>query len=559
MGSSEQVDGKKITPHGWQVDALESYYEADKQDFLAVVTPGGGKTIWGLLVATQLPEVQRLIVVCPTTEVKNQWEETAAKEFGIKLSDLDRCDSNHLTTTYQQVASRPELFAKLVAEMPSIVIFDEIHHASDKNSWGTLIQAAFNGSKRRLALTGTAFRSDSDAIPFITYEDGKCKPDFVYGYGEAVRDGICRNVIGHVFGGEVGWIREGEDAEKTATFSDLLKKTDRSARLEASLKPEGGFMRTILQTADDKLSEYPGEGGLVIANSTEHADRIATVLAELIGEKPVVVHSGLKGAHKRIDAFRQGKGKWLVSVQMVSEGVDIERLRVLVYVTKIATEMFLRQAVGRVVRRTGDAHVYFPAHEPFCKVIDEIEHDRFHVIDEPKEMGGSNGGGGGQKRMIEATFSRGWEVGGGEGLSRDEPSEEMERLKDEAKANRSEIEKRRYEKRKKTEWVKGVRERQRTQVYKQKRSKKDKVRWASKDQAFWEDHYKKRRDRYAEDPDYRESIIERNREQRRINKIAKALLETEEAKQNGWDLKKCREVIREREKGDDGAGSAAVK
>ncbi len=45
--------------------------------------------------------------------------------------------------------------------------------------------------------------------------------------------------------------------------------------------------------------------------------------------------------------------RWLVSVLMVSEGVDIPRLRVGVYATPARTELFFRQVMGRFVRRTG--------------------------------------------------------------------------------------------------------------------------------------------------------------------------------------------------------------
>ena len=67
-------------------------------------------------------------------------------------------------------------------------------------------------------------------------------------------------------------------------------------------------------------------------------------------EKPVIVHNKEKGSHNKLKAFKGNKEKWLVSVQMVSEGVDIPRLRVLVYLPTKMTELFFRQAIGRVVR-----------------------------------------------------------------------------------------------------------------------------------------------------------------------------------------------------------------
>ena len=57
-------------------------------------------------------------------------------------------------------------------------------------------------------------------------------------------------------------------------------------------------------------------------------------------------------ASTRIAEFAGGTAPWLVAVRMVSEGVDIPRLRVGVYATTTTTELFFRQAVGRFVRWT---------------------------------------------------------------------------------------------------------------------------------------------------------------------------------------------------------------
>jgi superfamily II DNA or RNA helicase len=56
------------------------------------------------------------------------------------------------------------------------------------------------------------------------------------------------------------------------------------------------------------------------------------------------------GASERISAFASDRSEWLVAVRMVSEGVDIPRLRVGVYATTTTTDLFFRQAVGRFVR-----------------------------------------------------------------------------------------------------------------------------------------------------------------------------------------------------------------
>jgi hypothetical protein len=56
------------------------------------------------------------------------------------------------------------------------------------------------------------------------------------------------------------------------------------------------------------------------------------------------------GASQAIAEFATSTLPWLVAVRMVSEGVDIPRLRVGVFATTTTTELFFRQAVGRFVR-----------------------------------------------------------------------------------------------------------------------------------------------------------------------------------------------------------------
>ena len=67
----------------WQADALERYLTERPRDFLAVATPGAGKTTFALRVATELldrGEVQRICVVAPTEHLKTQWAEAAARK-----------------------------------------------------------------------------------------------------------------------------------------------------------------------------------------------------------------------------------------------------------------------------------------------------------------------------------------------------------------------------------------------------------------------------------------------------------------------------------------------
>ena len=140
----------------------------------------------------------------------------------------------------------------------------------------------------------------------------------------------------------------------------------------------------MLQAGSEKLTELrlrmPNAGGLVIAHSIEMAEYMVELLERLEGERPMLVHSNMPNPNSKIKAFRNTNKRWLVSVAMVSEGVDIKRLRVLAYLPNALTELAFRQAVGRVVRTAGPdddtrAYVVMPSFETFDRYARRVEEE----------------------------------------------------------------------------------------------------------------------------------------------------------------------------------------
>lgn len=348
----------------WQQAAHDHYFATDRQDYLLQATPGGGKTKLGLYIARRLlneGKIGRIVMIAPSIVIKRQWQEDAFTHFGMSLCDREDYESGvaGLVTTYQEVAGVPEKFSRYCEQDAALAILDEVHHAGEKKSWGNTLEQAVQ-TARRLALTGTPFRTDNHKIAFVNYMDGTCTPDYVYTYREAVRDGYCRNMNFPRFGGMASWQREGEAAKEVAISSRIPRK-ERAAMVQAVLDPNGGFVKSMLGHANERLSEMPGAGGLVLADSIEHARGLAKTLEDLTGVKPVMATSDLKGAAwKNICNFRESDDRWIVTVRMVSEGVDIPRLRVVCYLTKYCTDLFFQQAVGRASRGTGEAYFYVP-------------------------------------------------------------------------------------------------------------------------------------------------------------------------------------------------------
>jgi superfamily II DNA or RNA helicase len=389
----------------WQHVAFSKYLECRERDFLAVATPGAGKTIFALRIAHYLlstEKVSRVVIVCPSRHLKKQWADKAA-EVGIDIdpdwSNSEQGESRDyhgIAITYQQVDSNPEIH-RVHCRESTFVIFDEPHHMGESLSWGESIQTAFGPATQRLGITGTPFRTDNNPIPFIKYDKtGTSIADFTYGYGESLSDpGVCRAVLFPSYEGDIEWY-SGPDKIK-ASFKDELSQVRQSERLNMALNTSGDWLNEVIVSADNRLAEIRATGhfdagGLIICRDQKHAQRVGDRFRELIGVDPVIAVSDDKKASEKINGFRNGKQRWLIAVKMVSEGVDIPRLRVGVYATNVVTELFFRQAVGRFVRwidglETDDQAAYFfiPRDERLVSFAQKIKEERDHQLREEIE------------------------------------------------------------------------------------------------------------------------------------------------------------------------------
>jgi len=352
----------------WQAAALAQYLETMPQDFLAVATPGAGKTTFALRVATELlssGDVHKVTIVCPTEHLKYQWAEAAAR-VGIHIDPSYSNSQGALGSrfdgvalTYAQVAANANLHRARTDQARTLVILDEIHHGGDALSWGDAIREAFTPARRRLALTGTPFRSDTSPIPFVRYKEDasgakRSQADYSYGYSDALRDGVVRPVMFMSYSGQMRWRTKAGD-EVAARLGEPLTKDLESQAWRTALDPAGEWIP-------------------------------AKQLRAITGEAPTVVLSDDNGASSRIEAFSASTDRWLVAVRMVSEGVDVPRLAVGVYATSTSTPLFFAQAVGRFVRsraRGETASVFLPSVTPLLALAGEMEVARDHVLSRP--------------------------------------------------------------------------------------------------------------------------------------------------------------------------------
>ncbi|MGW4944273.1 DEAD/DEAH box helicase [Actinoplanes sp. NPDC004185] len=393
----------------WQRKALVEYLRRRSPDFMAVATPGAGKTTFALRIAAELladGTVEAVTVVCPTEHLKTQWANAAAR-VGIQLDPSFRNADVHSSRdfhgavlTYAQVGMAPAVHRRRTMTRPTMVILDEIHHAGDSRTWGDGVKSAFEEAERRLMLTGTPFRSDDNPIPFVVYERGenglqRSRSDSVYGYSDALRDGVVRPVLFMAYSGETRWRTNAGD-ELAARLGEPMTKDLVAQAWRTALDHRGDWMPQVLRAADARLSRLrehgmTDAGGLVIASDQQTARAYAKLLGEITGQPAVVVLSDDQGASARIASFAVSDERWMVAVRMVSEGVDIPRLAVGVYATSASTPLYFAQAIGRFVRarRTGEtATVFLPSVPHLLGLASEMEAERDHILGAPKDPDG---------------------------------------------------------------------------------------------------------------------------------------------------------------------------
>lgn len=405
----------------WQATAIEKclnwFGSENEKLFLINAAPGAGKTICASVIAKQLLDsnkINRIIVIAPRSEVVKQWGEEFEFVTGRHMSKVTAADGDiddfglDVCATWSAIDGLQDAFQLVCKNNDTLVICDEHHHAAVEATWGKSADSAFKDAKFGLILSGTPVRADGEEPIWFAYDkagriDHPERGTFSLSYGEAVDLNYCRPISFHRHEGKFNVKLEGGDfvsvsGEKGLNWGKLQKLDALQNSLdfyklactpkyidENSKIPDlNSYQSTMLswgiQKLEDVRNSMPNAGGLVIAPNIEVAEYMAALLEELDGEKPTLVHSKQSNPEARIASFKNTDKKWLVSVSMVSEGVDIKRLRVLVFLPIAQTELFFRQAMGRVVRTMGDfdytrAYVVMPAHKVFEQYARRVERE----------------------------------------------------------------------------------------------------------------------------------------------------------------------------------------
>jgi superfamily II DNA or RNA helicase len=415
---NQEKGAKQMILRPWQKEALAKAYRwlveiGSDRHFLINAAPGAGKTIAACTIAKKLIDeglIDRVVVIAPRVEVVKQWKEDFKKVTGRFMGKVtggaDDIETD-VCATWAAVQGLQDAFQAVCQSSRVLIVCDEHHHAAVAAAWGDGADSAFSDARYVLVLTGTPVRSDGKKSIWMAYDDaGQInQPEegsYTLSYGDAVDLGYCRPATFHrheghftvdLDDGEQVHVSSTKGAQLTPTLKRIpgLQRALNFYRLACTPQYEAdnvtprsdGYQGTMVDWASAKLNDLRhrmgNAGGLVIAPSIGMAEYMVELIEKMEGERPALVHSQMANADGRIEAFRHTDKRWIVSVAMISEGVDIARLRVLIYLPSALTELAFRQAIGRVVRTAGPdddtrAYVVMPSFdilEEFARRVEE--------------------------------------------------------------------------------------------------------------------------------------------------------------------------------------------
>lgn len=367
-----KVQGFKLRE--WQNICLRTTigeYRSGIKSFLVNACPAAGKTFLAATLAKHLldqGDITHIIIVSPMVNVQNGWSDSFFKHFGIEIkngtfnfNDYKRYQG--MSITYQSVAKAHQGLRKFCSENKVLAIIDEIHHCNnDKSStWGEAVKQSFELATYRFILTGTPWTTNGTGIPFVEYAEdtNRLQCGYEYPLKKAIKHEVCRIPVFHpVDVKDVSlYDHKNEQALEWQSFAHA-EAEGKEQKLYDILRNDNtatAFPK-LFSAADEQLEKLRfydrsfQPAGLIVAHDIRTAERYRAAIKAMTGENVTIVHSETEGAQKIIDRFRKSSEKWIIAVDMISEGVDIPRLQVMIYMHRKTTKLFFRQVLGRIIR-----------------------------------------------------------------------------------------------------------------------------------------------------------------------------------------------------------------
>ena len=301
---------------------------------LLVMAPGLGKTIISAFDVKIFLENHggRVLYLCHTNEVlaqaKSKYESVLGKKYSLGFyNGIEKApDADIVFASFQAMhISGKNDFGR---DDFAYIIDDEAHHAPAITYTDVL---EYFEPEFLLGLTATPYRLDGqgleDIFGPITYN-----LDIV----EAIAGGLTPKIDYYVE------LDEMQDVESVFVEGEKVSISELNRRLFIPKRDE-----EIVEIITEKMDKVSGKSAMIFCRSIEHAERIAALLPNA-----VVVHSGLsnKECKNRLNLFREGNVRFVVSVDMLNEGIDVPHADVIVFLRSTVSPVVFHQQLGRGLR-----------------------------------------------------------------------------------------------------------------------------------------------------------------------------------------------------------------
>ena len=390
----------KIKLRQWQSRAKTkcmAQFLNGKRVWVQETVTGGGKTIFGREVSMGLYDesiVDLIIILVPSEPILNGWVSTYRGLLNSTSGPIYQSDTQVWVSTYagykaicNALASRRTKGYLLIAE--------EYHHAEREAAWGQAVTTLSRGAKHVLMLSGTPWRTKGTIAlldgerniynrPY--YQDNGIEPDDAYKYKEDLESETRGTVVVHFEfveadaeakdSGEIyrlpletdDW-RDSADEQCKEPLGKYVTITTKDKPLNARLEGKNAHKEIIhkglarLEYSRNEFKQATGLDDVSIMHIACSCINDATSIEKYIN----VVYPGIKAekivsddsnSSKRIEEIQHAckqnnhdRPDVIISVGMISEGVDIPAIKVTVYLNKILTLLYLIQLIGRGQRR----------------------------------------------------------------------------------------------------------------------------------------------------------------------------------------------------------------
>lgn len=429
------------------------HFALKKKVWVQEAVTGAGKTRFAVETAFayfKSKEVDLIIVLTPSLATLNGWMDS----FGSLLNTTDGdpsfpADTQVWVSTYagyKKILKALEECNRRISGF--LLIADEYHHAEREACWGQAVTTLGRAAKNVLMLSGTPWKTkgtialvdEEKNIQGNPYygEDGKIAPDNHYKYAKDLWQSSTDRATVPVHFTFVPSIANDETTGRTYTlpvkgWSDWNPKEWRNYADEKCSEPLGRHVtiaksdyrlknsdvcRKLLAEGFDWLSysrkQLMQTTGipdlsimLVVCRNISEAKTVAAYIQDKYEVATEVIVSDDSDSAERLERIRlackQGshnRPDVIVSVGMISEGVDIPAIKVIVYMSAIITVLYLMQLLGRAMRRImingvysdpalNQTFAYFiaPAHPFIMWFASQVESDIAQALKELGEAG----------------------------------------------------------------------------------------------------------------------------------------------------------------------------